>query len=123
MPAAMTSILDRNPDQHARPASWRKLNNPRFLAAALLLAGIAAGFCSSVVYLETHAKANPLVILCFPFLGVTCIFLAVPLAFFLSFEDEFKRINPLNPAHFAFLVKKTYQSLANNQWKLAAKDL
>lgn len=58
-----------------------------------------------------------------PVMAVGAIAAVVPLAMFLSYQEEFDKLNPLIPSHYWFLAKKTMHALKTNNWKVSAKDL
>eukprot|EP00894_Picocystis_sp_ML_P001475 jgi/Pico_ML_1/51992/g2774.t1 len=58
-----------------------------------------------------------------PVLAAGAIAAVIPLVMFLSYQEDFEKLNPLIPSHYLFLAKKTMYALKTNNWKVSAKDL
>lgn len=60
----------------------------------------------------------------FPITGAIYLFLLMPLATAFAFPKDLpKDVNPLIPRDYAFLVKKTWFAMKNNNFKVDGKDL
>jgi hypothetical protein len=115
----MNSILDVERTKGARP----KLNNPRALGAIFMGVSIFAIFGYLLTHLEKLVAKAPALVFLFPMSGIVLLGSLLPLIMFISYQDDFKAVNPLNPKSYLMLCKKTYVALMENNWKVSAKDI
>uniref|UniRef100_A0A7S0RKR1 Uncharacterized protein n=1 Tax=Pyramimonas obovata TaxID=1411642 RepID=A0A7S0RKR1_9CHLO len=114
----MNSILDLD-----RTKSRPRLNNPRALAAVFMGVTIFGLFAYFLSHLEKLVSKSPGLVFLFPLSGILMIAAILPLVMFISYQDDFKEVNPLHPKVYMMLVKKTYIAMKDNNWKVSAKDI
>jgi hypothetical protein len=75
-------------------------------------------FWYAIHYFQDHVHSNPFYIFLYPMLGASFIALALPLLLYLAFRKEYSDIKPLYPHHYAFLARRIFNMLAQNEKKV-----
>eukprot|EP00878_Enallax_costatus_P010610 GHUV01011083.1.p2 GENE.GHUV01011083.1~~GHUV01011083.1.p2 ORF type:complete len:112 (+),score=30.66 GHUV01011083.1:632-967(+) len=101
----------------------RRRFNASCISAALLILVILAGLYAFLHYAQAHIARNPFVVMLFPPVAAGSLAAIVPLLMFITYQDDFKKLNPWNPLDFYTISKRCYQAMARNNMKVAEKDL
>mmetsp|Transcript_3107 Transcript_3107/g.11246 ORF Transcript_3107/g.11246 Transcript_3107/m.11246 type:complete len:132 (-) Transcript_3107:96-491(-) len=85
---------------------------------------ITAGFFYWEIAALEHAIAVfPPAFLLLPLSGIGALAVLLPMFVFLCFRGDFENTNILFPSHYAYVFRRTYASLAQNNGKVSKKTL
>lgn len=100
----------------------QSLRKPRVITAiAMVLTPMLTGY---LILHNMHGRAVPLwVFPLFPPAFAVMIAYIMPLLVYISYEEDFPQLVPLNPSHYYTLFRKTMYALSQNNFKIKAKDV
>eukprot|EP01026_Neomeris_dumetosa_P022025 TRINITY_DN19113_c0_g1_i12.p2 TRINITY_DN19113_c0_g1~~TRINITY_DN19113_c0_g1_i12.p2 ORF type:complete len:136 (-),score=1.17 TRINITY_DN19113_c0_g1_i12:243-614(-) len=110
-------------DSETRTPTVKSLLKPKVLTALVMLLCLWFAMWVVVHELQIYAAKNLILLLCYPFTGISTIVLSTPLILYISYSEDFKDINPLRPDHFFFLLKRVVKAVNENQSKITPKNL
>lgn len=101
----------------------RRRPTPQAACAVLMAASVLGGLYLALHWVQDHLRHYPFLVILFPPLAMASIAVVIPLFMFVSYQDDFKNMTPLNPRHFILISKRCYSALAKNNMKVTEKDL
>jgi len=91
--------------------------------AAAMLVSIFYGLYFGLHYTQHHVLDKPYLMILYPPAAMSTIGLMLPLLMYISYQDEFKGLNPILPHHFVRIAMRCYSAMGKNNMKVAEKDL
>uniref|UniRef100_A0A7S0UXB1 Uncharacterized protein n=1 Tax=Polytomella parva TaxID=51329 RepID=A0A7S0UXB1_9CHLO len=93
------------------------------LCAVALLTSISLIFYFSFEEIHKLEKHHHSLIFMMPFLAIAWIVFVIPLFMYMSYLDDFKRLNPIIPTHYIRIATRCYKALSKNNLKVREKDM
>jgi len=72
---------------------------------------------------QEHVPGQPLYVGLYPIIGIGSLVLSFPFILFLSFPEEFARVQPLVPSDYIFLLRRSVGAAHTGNMKISAKEL
>mmetsp|Transcript_4308 Transcript_4308/g.9336 ORF Transcript_4308/g.9336 Transcript_4308/m.9336 type:complete len:114 (+) Transcript_4308:162-503(+) len=103
--------------------SKKRRINSGIISAVVLICAISGLFYYLLHNLKiTDVAHHPFLVVFLPVFGMGWIASVTPLFMYMTYQDDFRSLNPLVPSHYALILKRCFNAMKDNNFKVSEKS-